>query len=92
MGCVGGRPFLTAFLARRLASSKRDHLTHKLRIERLATPDSSRGLLRLVRESSLRGALVRKPRELEVIAHAKRHATSGVCPSCFAELNQEPPS
>jgi hypothetical protein len=27
-----------------------------------------------------------KPRELEVVAHARREATSGICPSCFAEL------
>jgi hypothetical protein len=27
-----------------------------------------------------------KPRELDVLAHAKRHATSGICPSCFAEV------
>jgi len=25
-------------------------------------------------------------------AHAKQHATSGICPSCFSELNQELPS
>ena len=27
-----------------------------------------------------------KPRDLEVVAHARRQATSGICPSCFAEL------
>jgi hypothetical protein len=28
-----------------------------------------------------------KPRELEVVAHAKRHTSTGICPSCFAELS-----
>jgi hypothetical protein len=27
-----------------------------------------------------------KPGEAEVIAHARRHATSGICPSWFAEV------
>jgi hypothetical protein len=29
-----------------------------------------------------------KPRHAEgdVVAHVKRHATSGICPSCFAEV------
>jgi hypothetical protein len=27
-----------------------------------------------------------KPRELEVVAHVGRRASSGICPSCFADL------
>ena len=27
-----------------------------------------------------------RPRELEVVAHARRNATSGICPSCFASV------
>jgi hypothetical protein len=35
------------------------------------------------------GRWLGKPRELEVVAHARRHATTGICPACFAELEPE---
>jgi hypothetical protein len=35
------------------------------------------------------GRWLGQPRELEVVAHARRHATSGICPTCFAELERE---
>jgi hypothetical protein len=34
------------------------------------------------------GRWLGKPRELEVVAQARRHATSGICPSCFAEVER----
>jgi len=30
------------------------------------------------------GRWLGKPRELEVVAHARRYATSSICPTCFA--------
>jgi hypothetical protein len=92
-GCMGGRPFLTAVLTGALASSGHDHLIHKPWIERvrwrLSHPLIFCAWCGRVRFA---GHWFGKPRELEVVAHAKRQATSGICPSCFAELNPGPRS
>ena len=44
-----------------------------------------RAVITVLAARSIAGHWFGKPRELEVVAYARRHATSGICPPCFTE-------
>jgi hypothetical protein len=88
-GCVGGRSLLPSRTARGRLQGHMDFLLNKFRTNHgrwnLSHPLTFCAWCGRVR---LAGRWLGKPRELEVVAHARRHATSGICPSCFAELER----
>jgi hypothetical protein len=88
-GCVGGRSLLPSRTARGRLQGHMDFLLDKFRTNHgrwnLSHPLTFCAWCGRVR---LAGRWLGKPRELEVVAHARRHATSGICPTCFAELER----